>query len=311
MKFSKALAVFIAVLLLSGSPLVAFAGSASSVPVTVSIDRTTAGAGESVTLSFSFGRAVEDVSSFSFYVGYDESVFSYDTSASGIPEGYYENCNQNPYTVAYNEQTPEKGVAKFGFAHVSAAAAAFDGSDDYAEGVFYRMVFTVREDIEGAVCAEFDLNLRGTAMMTYVLEDGKLLSVSNEASLTVNGVEAGKGGDANKVTVEITLPSGSEPSGTGDGGSFDPGSSEAVDPKDSSPAKEDENTPPAEESSAKETEDTGGKTAEESGEKDPAEPEAKAKGFGKTAAYLAAAFIAVLALALILKGTSKKRKKKH
>ena len=51
--------------------------------------------------------------------------------------------------------------------------------------------------------------------------------------------------------------------------------------------------------------------AEESGEKDPAEPEAKAKGFGKTAAYLAAAFIAVLALVFILKGPSKKRKKKH
>jgi hypothetical protein len=129
--------------------------------------------------------------------------------------------------------------------------------------------------------------------------------------LTVNGVEAGKGGDANKVTVEITLPSGSEPSGTGDGGSYDPGSSEAADPKDSSPAKEDKDTSPAEESGAKEADDTGGKTAEESGEKDPAEPEAKAKGFGKTAAYLAAAFIAVLALVFILKGTSKKRKKKH
>ena len=104
-----------------------------------------------------------------------------------MPDEYYANCNQNQYTVSYQEQTPAEGIAKFGFAHISATAAAFDGSDDYVAGNFYNMVFVAKSDIAEETQSYFDLNSQGTAMMTYVLEDGVLESISSEAVLSVNG----------------------------------------------------------------------------------------------------------------------------
>ena len=217
MKFSKAFIVALILALVMCSPMAAFASSAQTVGVTVSLDKTSVRPGESVTLSFSFDQKVEDVSSFSFYVVYDESLFTYDKEVSAMPAEYYEGCNQNPYTVAYLEKTPKDGIAEFGFAHVSTSASAFDGSDDYAAGVFYNMVFVAADDIEGSAEAHFDFNWRGTAMMTYVLEDGNLVSITREAVMTVNGVEAGKSGDANSKTVEISAETGGDTGGSGSG----------------------------------------------------------------------------------------------
>ena len=195
----KSLSILIVLILAFSNALPAFAAGVQTVGVTVSLNKTSVVAGDRVTLSFSFDQAVEDVSSFAFYVGYDDSVFTFDKEASKMPDEYYANCNQNQYTVSYQEQTPAEGIAKFGFAHISATAAAFDGSDDYAKGNFYNMVFVAKSDIAEETQSYFDLNSQGTAMMTYILEDGVLESISSEAVLSVNGEAAGTGGDANHI----------------------------------------------------------------------------------------------------------------
>ncbi len=209
----KTLAVLIALMLVMSISLPVFAAGVQTVGVTATLDKTSVKAGESITLSLSFDQAVEDVSSFTFYVGYDESLFTYDTAASAMPADYYANCNQNPYTISYQEQKYATNIAKFGFMHSSTAAAAFDGTDDYAAGVFYNMVFVAKSDITEVSAANFNLNASGTAMLTYTYENGTLGSITNKANLTVNGVEAGAGGDANTVTVSVEPASTPTPAG--------------------------------------------------------------------------------------------------
>ena len=200
----KLISILIALMLVLGYSLPVFAAGVQTVGVTATLDKTSVKTGESITLSLSFDQAVEDVSSFTFYVGYDESLFTYDTAASAMPADYYANCNQNPYTISYQEQKYATNIAKFGFMHSSTVAAAFDGTDDYAAGVFYNMVFVAKSDITEVSTANFNLNASGTAMLTYTLENGTLGSITNKANLTVNGVEAGAGGDANSKTVTIS-----------------------------------------------------------------------------------------------------------
>ena len=209
----KLISILIALMLVLGYSLPAFAAGVQTVGVTATLDKTSVKAGESITLSLSFDQAVEDVSSFTFYVGYDESLFTYDTAASAMPADYYANCNQNPYTISYQEQKYATNIAKFGFMHSSTVAAAFDGTDDYATGVFYNMVFVAKSDITEVSTANFNLNASGTAMLTYTLENGTLGSITNKAILTVNGVEAGTGGDANTVTVSVEPASTPTPAG--------------------------------------------------------------------------------------------------
>ena len=95
----KLISILIALMLVLGYSLPVYADGVQTVGVTATLDKTSISAGESVTLSLSFDQAVEDVSSFTFYVGYDESLFTYDTAASEMPADYYANCNQNPYTM--------------------------------------------------------------------------------------------------------------------------------------------------------------------------------------------------------------------
>ena len=209
----KLISILIALMLVLGYSLPVFAAGVQTVGVTATLNKTSVKAGESITLSLSFDQAVEDVSSFTFYVGYDESLFTYDTAASAMPADYYANCNQNPYTLSYQEQKYATNIAKFGFMHSGTSAAAFDGTDDYAAGVFYNMVFVAKSDITEVSTANFNLNASGTAMLTYTLENGTLGSITNKANLTVNGVEAGTGGDANTVTVSVEPASTPTPAG--------------------------------------------------------------------------------------------------
>ena len=172
--------------------------------VTASVDKTSVNPGEKVTLSFAFDNEVHDVSSFAFYVGYDADLFEFDAESSEMPADYYANCSHSD-AVSYTEQTPSEGMVRFGFMHNSANEEIFDGSDDFAAGTFYNLVFTAKADLELESAAQgmFDLNAPGTAMLTYTLVNGEVVTLVNEALLTVNGAEAGTSGEANSVTVEI------------------------------------------------------------------------------------------------------------
>ena len=201
----KSLSILIALILVF-TAMPVFAEEAQTVNVVATFDKNSVEAGDDVTLTFSFDQKVENVSSFTFYVEYDEDLFTYDKDKSHMPEGY----NTAAGTVSYQEDTPKANTAKFGFMHISPEEAAFDGNDDYKDD-FYYMVFTANADVDDTSSAEFKLNAPGTAMLTYTLDGDDLGNIDNEVTLTVNDIAAGTYG--NNVNIEITPKQGgtSEP----------------------------------------------------------------------------------------------------
>ena len=194
----KALSLVLALVLVLG-----LCGSALAATVSPSADKTTVEAGDTVTVTLTQDETLENISSYTYYLGFDETLFKLTGSEKG---------DVHPaMKLSQLLHSDKRGGANY---MISATKLSDDFVTTFKAGVLYKLTFTALEDITEEKAASFTLYRGLIADTSYkTIEEGQVKDpvinitvtpASTNYTVTLSPAEQSKvvGEDA---TIDVTV----------------------------------------------------------------------------------------------------------